>query len=300
MRKFPCLLSFLLSAGALALAQLPASNNLPSAGAKSTSQAVLADGTPVKLRVGAGINTAGVRVGDELELNVEEEVRIDDVSVISTSSVAKVAVTSESTIDAGKTGKVLVGLRYVLLADGEKVALRATQEKKAGAAKTMVLSAGEGDVAISNGAVLTAYINGSLPLDLPKLRLANQPTSELKIATTPGNAEISVDGKVLGSTPFTGRVARGEHVVVLRMAGFQPWQQTVRVSAEPASLQIGLKKQDGLETLPQAAVAPASLGDLARSARAKKATQDGPKPAGDPIELVPGETRSTSGGTPQN
>jgi hypothetical protein len=94
-------------------------------------------------------------------------------------------------------------------------------------------------------------------------------------------------------------VVRGEHVVVLRMAGFQPWRQTVRVSAEPAGLQIALKKQDGLETLPQAAVAPASLGDLARSARAKKTAQDGQKPASDPIELLPGETRSTSAATPQ-
>ena len=221
MRKTTCLLALVLSAGVVGLAQTPAKSS--TAAASKLSQAMLVDGTPVKLRVGAGINTASVRVGDELELDVDQEVRINDVVVISTSSVAKVVVTSQG-LDAAKTGNAMVGLRYVTLADGEKVALRPTAERKPNAAKTMLVSAGEGDVAIGNGAEVTAYVNGNLPLDLPKLRLANQPTNELKITTTPGNAEVSVDGKVMGSTPFSARVVHGEHVVALRMAGFQAWR----------------------------------------------------------------------------
>ena len=299
MRKTTCLLVLVLSAGVVGLAQTPAKSS--TAAASNLSQAMLVDGTPVKLRVGAGINTASVRVGDELELDVEQEIRINDVVVIPTSSVAKVVVTSQG-IDAAKTGNAMVGLRYVTLADGEKVALRPTPERKPNAAKTMVVSAGEGDVAIGNGAEVTAYVNGNLPLDLPKLRLANQPTNELKITTTPGNAEVSVDGKVMGSTPFSARVVHGEHVVALRMAGFQAWKQTVRVTAEPTTLQIALKKQDGMESVPQVKNAPASLGDLARAARAKKAAEDGPKSAGEPIELLPGEERSAPppAGTPQS
>jgi PEGA domain len=299
MRKTTCLLALVLSAGVVGLAQTPAKSS--TAAASKLSQAMLVDGTPVKLRVGAGINTASVRVGDELELDVDQEVRINDVVVISTSSVAKVVVTSQG-LDAAKTGNAMVGLRYVTLADGEKVALRPTAERKPNAAKTMLVSAGEGDVAIGNGAEVTAYVNGNLPLDLPKLRLANQPTNELKITTTPGNAEVSVDGKVMGSTPFSARVVHGEHVVALRMAGFQAWRETVRVTAEPTTLQIALKKQDGMESVPQVKNAPASLGDLARAARAKKAAEDGPKSAGEPIELLPGEERSAPppAGTPQS
>ena len=294
MRKLSCLLAFVFCV-ANVVAQTPSANG--ASAAKPLAASALEDGTPVKLRVGAGINTASVRVGDELELDVAEEIRMGDVSVIPTSSVAKVVVTSES-LDAAKSGKAMVSLRYVLLAGGEKVALRSARERKPASEKATVISAGEGDISISNGAQVTAYINGNLPLDLPKLRLANLPTNELKIATTPTNAEVSVDGKVLGNTPFSGRVVRGEHAVTIRMAGFQPWKGTVRVTSEAANVQIALKKQDGLETLPQAAAAPASLGDLARAARAKKTPQDGQKPASDPIELLPGEKRDQGTTTP--
>jgi hypothetical protein len=296
MRKTLCLLAVLFSVGAFAQTSTPQSP----ANSKSLAPAVLADGTPVKLRVGAGINTASLHVGDELELDVAEEIQMDDVTVIPTTSVATVVVTSQ-TLDAAKTGKAYVTLRFVTLADGEKVALRPTRERKAGAAGALVVSAGEGDVPIGNGAEVTAYVNGNLPLDLPKLRLANQPTNELKILTTPGNAEVSVDGKVMGSTPFVGRVIRGEHVVTVRMAGFQPWRGTVRVTTEPANLQIALKKEDGMESVTQPVAAAPSLGDLAKAARAKKAAENGPKAAGEPLELLPGEEPSTPqpAGTPQ-
>jgi len=267
--------------------------------ATTAGAAVLADGTPVKLRVGASINLATVRVGDDLELDVDEEIRMNDVAVIPTSSFAKVVVMAQP-LDAAKAGKANISFRYVLLADGEKVALRPTREKKAAADRTVV-SATESDVVIANGAEVTAYINGNLPLDLPKLRLANQPTNELKVTTTPAHAEVSVDGKILGSTPFSGRVVRGDHVLALRMAGFQPWRGTVRVTEEPASLQIALKKQDGLETVPPPVSQPPSLGDLARAARAKKAADGAPKAQGEPLELIPEEPKPSldSLGTPQ-
>jgi hypothetical protein len=299
MRKSFQMFAILLFTAAATQAQTPAPD--AKAPASSTSPAVLADGTLVKLRVGAGINVASVRVGDELDLDVAEEIQVRDVAIVPTSSSARVVVATEN-LEASKTGKALVSLRYVLLCDGEKVSLRPTPERKTGAPKTVMLSATEGDVTISNGAEIVAYINGNLPLDIPKMRLASQPTNELKITSTPGNAEVSVDGKVLGSTPFSGRVVRGEHVVTLRMAGFQPWRQKVNVSNDAANLQVALKKQDGLETVPQASVAPASLGDLARAARAKKSTDDAPKASGEPLELLPGETRTTNvpASTPQS
>ena len=92
MRKLLCLLA-ILSAGAVAQTPAPQSPTQ----AKSLAPAVLTDGTPVKLRVGAGINTASVRVGDELQLDVAEEIRMDDVTVIPTTSAATVVVTSQGT-----------------------------------------------------------------------------------------------------------------------------------------------------------------------------------------------------------
>ena len=294
MRKILWLFTFLLGIASLATAQTSASPK-PAPG-DSLSAPVLADGTPIKIRVGAAINTGNLRVGDELDLDVAQEIRMNDVAVISNSSVARVVVMSQN-LEAAKSGKAFVTLRYVLLADGEKVSLRPTREPRPAVAEVSA----EGDVPISNGAEIIAYINGNLPLDLPKLRLANQPTNELKIITTPSNAEVSVDGKVLGSTPFSGRVAHGEHVVALRMAGFEAWKQTVRVTADPTALQIALKKQDGLENVPQPVAAPPSLGDLARAARARKAADNAPKASGEPLELLPEETKHEQEpqGTPQ-
>jgi hypothetical protein len=297
MRKLSLLLAFLLCVALLASAQTSSPSNPTASAPKPVSQVLLPDGTPVMLRVGAAINTANVRVGDQLELSVEEEVRANDVVVVPVNGIAQVVVTSDSSLDAAKTGKISVSLRYVVLADGEKVALRPTKEKKATTNATVV-SAGEGDVQIGNGGLVIAYVNGNPPLDLSKMRLASQPTSELKIASTPSGADVSVDGKVVGTTPFAGPVVRGDHVVTVRVAGFQMWKQTVRVGTEPATLQLALKKQDGLESTPQPVSAPASLGELARSARAKKGTPDGQKPASEPIELLPGEQRP--GAPPQN
>src|SRR6516225_2439067 len=106
MRKLSCLLAFVFCV-ANVVAQTPSANG--ASAAKPLAASALEDGTPVKLRVGAGINTASVRVGDELELDVAEEIRMGDVSVIPTSSVAKVVVTSES-LDAAKSGKAMVSL----------------------------------------------------------------------------------------------------------------------------------------------------------------------------------------------
>jgi hypothetical protein len=66
------------------------------------------------------------------------------------------------------------------------------------------------------------------------------------------------------------RATSGDHVIVVRMAGFQPWQKKVHVDAEPVALDVALYKQDGSEPVPTTKPAEASLGDLARAARARK------------------------------
>jgi hypothetical protein len=54
------------------------------------------------------------------------------------------------------------------------------------------------------------------------------------------------------------------------MAGFQPWQKKIHVDMEPVALEVALSKQDGSEPAPTSKPAEASLGDLARAARARK------------------------------
>ncbi len=230
---------------------------------------VLADGTSVKLRLGSAAASAGVRVGESLELEVVEEVRVADVVVIPKGSAANSEVTNLRSGANARGGWIDINLESVTLADGQRVPIRASKSKLIRDQTTVISSSGQ-DASITQGTDLTAYINGNQPLDLTRMRAASGPTTEVKVTSTPPNAEISVDGRLAGSTPYTLHVMSGEHVVVLRMVGFQPWQNKIHVSGQPLSMDVPLEKLDGTEPMPAHKAAEPSLGDLARAARARK------------------------------
>jgi hypothetical protein len=52
-----------------------------------------------------------------------------------------------------------------------------------------------------------------------------------KFSSTPPGAEITVDGKYLGSTPSEIPLATGAHVVVFSMPGFAQWKRDLTVTA---------------------------------------------------------------------
>jgi|SRR5215469_1644037 len=246
------------------------------------SQAVLADGTPVKLRSASATSLAALNVGDSVELNVVQDVVIHDTVVISTNSVATAVVTSRhSRISKGDNNKVDVNLRSVALVDGERVALRPNPQGKAGYPTEAIVSSGIGqDIALGDGEEFTAYVIGNVALDLTKMRLSTNPTQEVRISSSPANAEISIDGRVVGTSPYIAHLTRGEHAVSLRIAGYQPWRSTVRIADANAEIQAQLSRTDSTEQVVAPKVAAPSLGDLARQARAKRAAQEGQKPSG--------------------
>jgi hypothetical protein len=251
--------------------QHPAANTAP-------VNVVLADGTPVKLRLGSANASNAVRVGENLELEVVEDVRVADVVVIAKGSVASAEITNlRSGVSNGRGGWIDINLESVALADGQRVPIRASKEKPVRGDQTTVVSSSGQDASITQGTDLATFINGNQPLDLTRLRAASGPTTEIKVTSTPPNAEITVDGRLAGSTPYTLHVTAGDHVVVLRMVGFQPWQRKLHVAAEPMAIDIPLSKQDGTEAMPASKPAEPSLGDIARAARARK-----PQPANPP------------------
>ena len=97
----------------------------------------------------------------------------------------------------------------------------------------------EKDIKIPKGTEITAYINGDIPLDPAKFQTqtaANpgtdstptQPSpsaaaqaangtdpvlSSVEVKSNPDGAEITVDGKYMGSTPSTLRLAPGDHKI---------------------------------------------------------------------------------------
>ena len=229
---------------------------------------VLADGTAVKLRLGSAFT--GVRVGESLELEVAEDVRVSEVVVIPKGSVGNAQVTNLRSGANARGGWIDINLESVTLADGQRVPIRASKNKLIRDDQSTIVSSSGQDASITQGTDLTAYINGNQPLDLTRLRAASGPTTEVKVASTPPNAEISVDGRLAGSTPYTLHVMSGDHVVVLRMVGFQAWQSKIHVAGQPLSLDVPMAKQDGTETVPASKPQQPSLGDLARAARARK------------------------------
>ena len=66
--------------------------------------------------------------------------------------------------------------------------------------------------------------------------LAGAPTATLESTTVtvnsaPDGADVTVDGKIVGSTPSTLRLAPGDHSVSVEKSGFKPWQRKVTLTA---------------------------------------------------------------------
>lgn len=268
MSKISLLLTLLVAAFALnAMAQSaapqPAVNTAP-------LNVVLQDGTPVKLRMGATTAANGVRVGQTLELEVAEDVRVGDVVVIAKGCPADAQVTNLRSGGNVKGGWVDIDLDSVALSSGERVPIRSAKHRAVSTDQSNIVSSQAQDASITQGADLTAFINGNQQIDLTRLRAAGGPTTSIKVTSSPSNAEITLDGRLAGSTPYSLRVSGGDHIVVVRMAGFKPWQRKVHVEAEPVALDIALFKEDGSEPAPATKSTEASLGDLARAARARK------------------------------
>ncbi len=51
------------------------------------------------------------------------------------------------------------------------------------------------------------------------------------VKSDPDGAEITVDGKFVGSTPSTLRLVPGEHAVRVEKSGYKAWQRTLGISA---------------------------------------------------------------------
>ena len=289
MRRNTFVLGFLIAAISLAAraqtAVFPNQTAPPKASAPVNAvDVVLTDGTQVRLQLGSTASSNSARVGENLDLEVAEDVRIAGVVVIGKGSVGSAAVTGlHAGVGGGPGGRIDVNLRSVNLADGKVVPVRATHERPIRDSQAMVVSTASQDASIAPGTFVIAFIDGDQPVDLSRMRAAAGPRQELKIISTPTNADVTIDGNLTGSTPYTFRVPSGDHVISVRMAGYQPQQRTVRVASGAVALEVSLTKQDGGEATPTAKAAELSLGELARAARARKGA-----PTSAPEESAPG------------
>ena len=63
--------------------------------------------------------------------------------------------------------------------------------------------------------------------------------------STPGGADIELDGNFVGSTPSDIEVTEGEHSIVVKKNGFKVWERKLKVVVgSNVQLNPGLEKSD--------------------------------------------------------
>ncbi len=66
--------------------------------------------------------------------------------------------------------------------------------------------------------------------------------ASVHITSNPAGADITVDGKYMGSTPSTLQLAPGEHSIAVAKDGFTGWQRTLNVTAGDVNVVAELKR----------------------------------------------------------
>jgi len=89
--------------------------------------------------------------------------------------------------------------------------------------------------------VMASYI--ALPIPTPTVTIQDQPirvvtatvppqTGGVTIATVPSGAQVTIDGTVVGTTPFTSRtLSTGTHSVVLSLSGYKDMPVSLFITA---------------------------------------------------------------------
>jgi len=164
----------------------------------------LEDGTPVRIRTNRTISSSDAHVGENIDFEVLEEVRVNNILVIPKGGMAFATVTeAQAKRRMARGGKLDINIDNVRMVSGEKAALRAVKEVKGGghtgamtggivatslvffpAAPFFLFMHGK-DISIPKGTEVTAYINGDMKLDLARFQAA--PSTS---ATVGGNTNV--------------------------------------------------------------------------------------------------------------
>jgi hypothetical protein len=223
--------------------------------ATAQQQFVLHDGTPLRLRLNRNVSSADARVGESVDFEVLEDLKVNDQLVVARGTNALATVTEAVPKKRmARGGKLGVNIDSVRLVDDEKVALRAVKEGSGGghtgamtggmvataivffpAAPFFLFMHGK-DVTIPKGTEITAYVNGEIPLDQSKFM---PKTSE---PAAPLVARVAV--------PPSGRALSNGDVMALKEAGLSESVIIAKIKSSPANYSletddlISLKRAD--------------------------------------------------------
>jgi hypothetical protein len=255
------------------------SSAAPAPATASVKPNTLLDGTPIRLSLQRNVSSADAHVGDQVDFDVVEEVKVDGVVVIPKGSVALATVTAaEHKKTMGRGGKLEMNVDSVRLADQEKAALRATQGGKGGGhvgamttamvvtgvlffpAAPLFLFVHGKDITIPKGTETTAYVAGDMPLNMAKFTPPAAPpaapatagNTQVAIEASQPDCEIEVDGAFVGNTPSQVALTPERHTVVVKKTGFTPWTKTLVVSGTSVHLHADLEAAPAQVPVPAA------------------------------------------------
>jgi len=139
----------------------------------------------------------------------------------------KKGVTVYYTDDKGKLRSQL----YTLVAEETGGAAKAAAPAATGAPAAAQPSAGSNAAAATGNTAQPAAQTSGLSEAVESSTLPQ--TVKCSFTSTPAGAEVTVDGRYVGSTPSVLGLTTGPHVVVISTAGFAPWKRDLMV--EPGS-----------------------------------------------------------------
>jgi len=177
----------------------------------------LPDGTKVPLVLGRELSSGKESVGNRVDFEVTEDIKVKDALVIPKGSLAMgTVVEAQARRRLGRAGKLDVRIEEVRLADGSRARLRSMQENKGKgrqglmtgaiiasgilffpAAPVFLFMRGK-DVVIAKGTPVASYIDGDTQLDVAKFQLPAKPAKTPAVPTAVNDSSAAPGA---GSTP---------------------------------------------------------------------------------------------------
>jgi len=191
----------------------------PLAAATAPTALMLADGTPIHLRIVHGLSFSALKLDDLIELEVAEDVRVNGVLVLARGTRAMANLTvAEAKSRWGRGGKLGLNLDAIKLLNGVSAPVRATKL----AAPPLLFAFGK-DESFPEGAPVEVCILGDLKLD-PATFL-----EDVLFTSNPPGALVTMYGAPVGRTPFTTRLAPGTYKAVFSADGLTDLTESLRI-----------------------------------------------------------------------
>jgi hypothetical protein len=209
------------------------------------------DGTSVRLSLTETLSSATNEVDNPVHFEVMEDVTVSGIVAISKGSTAVGhVVEAEGRKRMGRAGKLNFSVDHVKAPDGGNLRLRASSTRK-GEDKTGTVIIGAvvlsplflimrgKDITIPKGTEIAAYIDGDREINMSSLS-SSGPNASISVSgqtgavsfkSEPDGADITVDGKFLGTTPSIAQLTPGDHSIVIAKVHFESWMRTMTVAA---------------------------------------------------------------------